>query len=235
MLEAENIVKEQVQFTAPPKGVDDEKYSGRYDVVYDETKERIFDEISDTSLEEAKMPLPTMVEYAPMNLLPSEEPSMSEISSLLLPSGPEGNRPRPELLGDGEQLDDEEAVITMRSDDENYVKLEEVEEVPLLTVLSKTNWGQMIQSRFFLFFLITTPTVVIPCIFLPFAFFEVDHIFICIFLLFPAFFIYIYYYPEEDEMFIDDISDFSDIELSEDSMDEFIKNADFDPKKVYAF
>merc|ERR1719245_274437 len=112
---------------------------------------------------------------------------MSEISMLLQPSDFEVIRPRPELLGDGEQLDDDAAVkLTMMSEDENYVKLEEMEEVSLLTVLSKTNWGQMIQSRFFLFFLITTPTVVIPCIFLPFAFFEVDHIFIFIFLHFPT-------------------------------------------------
>merc|ERR1719193_2768303 len=170
-----------------------------------------------------------MVDHPPTNLLPSE-PSMSEISSLLQPSGSEAIRPRPELLGAGEQWDDDQPVkLTMMSEDENYVKPEEVEEVPLLTVLSKTNWGQMIQSRFFLFFLISTPTVVIPCVFLPFAFFQLDHIFICIFLLFPAFFIYIYFYPEEDEIFLDELSDFSELEGSEDSMDELFKDAAYDP------
>merc|ERR1719285_807763 len=125
--------------------------------------------------------------------------------------------------------------LTMTSEDENYVKPEEVEEVSLLTALGKTNWGQMIQSRFFLFFLISTPTVAIPCIFLPFAFFKVDHIFIFIFLLFPGFFLYIYCYPEQDEVFIDDLPEFSDLEESEDSMDELFKDEDYDPTKVYAF
>jgi len=240
MLVAENFVQDQVKFNQPPIGVDDEKYLGNYHLAYDDKKETMSDSSSDDrddSVMESKMPLPTMLGVPPTNLLPSD-PSMSEISSLLLPSASEAIRPRPVQLPEEDQWDDDEPVqLNLTSDDENYVKLDEVEEVSLLTACGKTNWGQMIKSRFFLFFLITVPTVVIPCCFLPFAFFQVDHIFLFIFMIFPAFFIYIYFYPEEDEVFIDDFSDF-DIEDSEDSADELLNNGDmeeYDPDKVYSF
>merc|ERR1719320_644895 len=158
---------------------------------------------------ESKMPLPTMLGDPPTNLLPSE-PSMSEISSLLLPSASEAIKPKPVQLREKDQCDDDEPVkLDLTSDDDNYVSLDEEEEVSLLTACGKTNMGQMVKSRFFLFFLITVPTVAIPCCFLPFAFFEVDHIFICIFMV-----------------IIDDFSDFSEEE--EDLVEELVMSAEIE-------
>jgi len=231
--------------------VDDSKYD-HPSIVWKEQKQfEVYDEkgqeqkyevkavsTADDSLMEAeKMPLPTLAEWGvpPTNLSPGvsmsdiRDVSMSEISSLLGVDQSEEENKMDHMMP---------VKLDMTNEDEDYVKLETIEEVPVSNVCWKTNFGQMIQSRFFLFFLITVPTVAIPCCFLPFAFFNVDHIFIFVFLLFPAMFIYFYFYPEEDDVFLDDFSDDLLDEESDNFFDELVETAgikNYNPEHVYAF
>jgi len=207
---------------------------------YAKDQNNLTTKVEDTPME-AKMPLPTFVDVPPTNLLPSD-PSESEISALLGVSSctaPKSVHPRPEqLLEVDNKFDDEPLELGTASGDESYLKVEEVEEVSIVSTCLKTHWGQMIQSRFFLFFIISVPTIVIPCTCLPFVFFGVDHIFIFLFLLFPGMFVYLYFFPESDVTYIDDIFDELDEEESDDIMNEILHSSgipDYNPEQVYAF
>jgi len=195
---------------------------------------------------EAKMPLPTVTDVQPTNLLPSD-PSQSEFSTLTGVSSStafESVKPRPVQLTevDNKYDYDEPLEFDMASDEEGYLSVDEVEEVSIVTACMKTHWAQMIKSRFFLFFIISVPTIVIPCTFLPFLLFEVDHIFIFIFtLLVPGMCIYLYYY-ENDGFFLNKLPDIFEEEESEEESEGFMHKIlnsseiqDYNPQQVYAF
>lgn len=189
---------------------------------------------------EATMPLPTISDVPPTNLLPSDV-SHSEISCLLGLSSStavESIKPRPvQLLEVDNKFDDDKPMeLDMTSDDDKYLKVDEVEEVSILTACMKTQLWLMIRSRFFLFCIITVP-IIIACSFIPFAFFQVDHI--CIFILFliPGMFLLFYYCPDEDVLFIDDLDEFEE-EESDGFINKIMKNSgisNYNPNHVYAF
>jgi len=190
------------------------------------------------------MPKPTEItNVEPTNLLPSD----SELSDLSVMSSSSSSSsrlgmPAPSRVFHGGKRPDRNeqktahSCLELKTKEDDYVTLDEEDEIETLcSACSKTDLCIIFTSRFFIFLVCLFPFVILPIIFTPFYFFDVDKIFLFILCISPCIFVFLVMNPKHDTFFVDGIEmDFD----SDDEEDEFMKNFEFknyNPKKVYSF